>query len=120
MSSDAWDRPAGSYSWAEAHPGQAALAATVATYAGLALVAFGASVRVAEVTAGRPAPVWVVPLLIVGAAVFVVALPAALGFAAACCATQRELVGGVVAGLSAAVLAIVVLALLAVPMQVIG
>jgi hypothetical protein len=100
---------AGSAGWAEVHPGWAALVAVAATYAGVATVMAGLAEHLAA--AGMsPSPMWCIPAIVIGAATFVIGLPAALGFAGACCATQRELVAGVVAGFAALVLGLIAIA----------
>lgn len=103
----------GAAGWAAAHPGVAALLATVLTYGGVAAVVLGAGARLAEQAAGHGTPVWAAPLALAGGSLYVVALPAALGLAGTCCATQRELVRGLAGGVAAALLALVAVVLVA-------
>lgn len=93
---------AGAAGWARSHPGRSALVAVLATYVGLA--AFLAGMAEMTVAHGHASPLWTGAAITFGAALFVAGLPASLGFAATCCATQRELVAGVVSGFAAACL----------------
>jgi hypothetical protein len=98
----------GATPWAVEHPGAAALASALATYA--VAIGVGIALPVSAAAGGR---VWPGVLVLVGALLFVAGLPAALGFAGACCATQRELVAGVLAGFLVVLLALVSVALVA-------
>ena len=88
----------GSVPWALGHPGVAALVSSVASVVGLVGVVVGLAERDAIVRSGMLGGFWSGVLLLVSALVFVVALPASLGFAGASCATQRELWAGVLGG----------------------
>ncbi len=99
---------AGPVPWAFGHPGRAALLSAIATYAGLAAVIVGLAQRSALDQSGMIAQFWNLVVVLVGATIFVAALPASLGLAGACCATQRELWSGVVGGFLAILLTLAV------------
>lgn len=106
---------AGPGHWVASHPGLAALAAAAAAYAGAIAVAVGVIHRAGGMPAGHGGPLAAGPIILLGALLFVAGLPAALGLAGTCCATQRELWPGVVAGLAAVILTLVVVAILGPP-----
>ncbi len=90
---------AGSTPWALAHPGLAALVSAIVAIAGFAMLLAGLAGRVSGGEAGLLGDLWNALLAVVGAATFVTALPASLGFCGASCATQRELWPGLFGGL---------------------
>jgi hypothetical protein len=110
QSGEPWS--AASIPWAVGHPGFAALVASAASYAGLACVLVGLAEGANLGRAGLLGQFWEMVLVVGGAAIFIAALPASLGFAGASCATQRELWPGVVGGFATFVLTLVVLGIM--------
>lgn len=99
---------AGWVPWALGHPGRAAVVSAIATCAGLAAVIVGLTERSALDQSGMLAQLGNLLVVLVGATMFIAALPASLGLAGACCATQRELWWGVVGGFLAILVTLVV------------
>ncbi len=99
---------AGATPWALVHPGLAALVSAVASCAGLVALLVGLTERSGAGQAGTFGQLWNTALVVVGAAMFVAALPTALGLAGASCATQRELWSGVLGGFVAVLVTLAV------------
>lgn len=99
---------AGSAPWPLAHPGLAALVSAVASCAGLVGLLVALTERSGAAQAGMFGQLWNTALVVVGAVVFVAALPTALGLAGASCATQRELWPGVLGGFVAVLVTLAV------------
>ena len=89
---------AGSTPWALAHPGVAALVSAVVAIAGFAVLLVGLAGWAGGGEAGLLGSLWDVIVVVVGAAIFVAALPASLGFCGASGVTQRELWPGLLGG----------------------
>ena len=87
------------------------MVSAIATYAGLAAVIVGLTERSALDRSGMIAQFWNLVVVLVGATLFVAALPASLGLAGACCVTQRELWSGVVGGFLAILVTLAVVGL---------
>lgn len=102
--------------WSVAHPGVAALASSCAAIAGLALVVVGL-VRTSGAQADLLAVLRDALPIVVGAVLFLVGLPSALGYCGAACVTGRELWSGVTGGFVAV---LVVLGLVGVVLPVDG
>jgi hypothetical protein len=96
--------------WALDHPGAAALVSSLVAVAGIALVV-GWFLSQSSGGAGHDllGSLWDTMPLIAGVPMFLLGLPAGLGFAGASCATGRGLWGGVTGGLVSAVLSLVLL-----------
>ncbi len=94
--------------WALDHPGAAALVSSLVAIAGIALVV---GWFLAQHPAGQGpdmlGSLWDTMPLIAGVPMFLLGLPAGLGFAGASCATGRELCGGVTGGFVSVVLSLV-------------
>ncbi|HEY0118411.1 MAG TPA: hypothetical protein VGC04_06505 [Cellulomonas sp.] len=97
--------------WPLLHPGLVALVSSVVTCVGLVAVVVGLTERSGLAQAGMLGEFWNTALVLVGAAMFVGALPTALGFAGASCATQRELWPGVLGGFVAVLVTLAVVGL---------
>lgn len=102
--------------WPVVHPGVAALASSCAAITGLALVVVGL-VRTSGAQADLLAVLRDALPIVVGAVLFLVGLPSALGYCGAACVTGRELWCGVVGGFVAV---LVVLGLVGVVLPVDG
>ncbi|HWB36960.1 MAG TPA: hypothetical protein VHA75_13150 [Rugosimonospora sp.] len=115
MTAQSGDLAAGSAQWPTDHPGFSALLAAVAAYAGVAVVVIGLALHGGVVQDGLIGQFWNGVLVLGGAALFVLGLPASLGFAGASCATQRELWPGVVGGFAATMMTLTAVLLLLPP-----
>lgn len=103
--------------WAVVHPGVAALVSSCAAILGLALVVVGFVARASGTPGDLLAVLWDALPILVGAVLFLVGLPSALGYCGAACVTGRELWCGVTGGFVAV---LVVLGLVGVVLPVDG